>query len=104
MSYDKPFLSIALHLLNMMLNLFILFARPKPDPARKLGSPIHQKTLLPKKKNQEVNRSKLVNRKTSILKQLLMIRPLTANILTNPQMLSLPPLMLNRQNQTGLIQ
>ena len=81
-----------------------MFAGPKPDPARKLRSPIRQKTLLPKKKNQELNRSKQVNWKASILKQLLTIRPLTASILTNPQMLSLSPLMLNRQNQTGLIQ
>ena len=30
--------------------------------------------------------------------------PLTDNILTNQQMLSLLPMILNRQNQTGLIQ
>ena len=88
-----------------MLTLFlILSAEPKPDPARKLGSPIRQKTLLLKKNYQEVNRSKQVNRKASILKQLFMICPLTANILTNQQMPSLPPLILNRQNQTGLSQ
>ena len=30
--------------------------------------------------------------------------PLDGNILTNQQMLNPPPLILNRQNQTGLIQ
>ena len=86
------------------VNLFYSVCRAKARPSKKARSPIRRKTLLPMKKNQELSRSKQVNRKASILKQLLMIRPLTANILTNPQMLSLPPLMLNRQNQTGLIQ
>ena len=80
-----------------------MFAGPKPDPARKLGSPIRPKTRSLKKKNQEVNRNRLVNRKALILKLLLMIHPLKDNIPMNQQMLSLPHPILNRQNPTGLV-
>ena len=80
-----------------------MFAGPKPDPARKLGSPICPKTRPLFKKNPEVNPNKPVDRKVLILKLLLMTRPLKGRILTSPQTLSLPRPMLNRQRQTGLV-
>ena len=87
-----------------MLNLLlILFAEPKLDPARKLGSTIRLKTQPLKKKNQEVNRNKLVNRRALILKPPLMTHHFNAKTLMNQQTLSLPRLTLNRQSQTGLV-
>ena len=80
-----------------------MFAEPKPDPARKLGSTIRQKTRQFLKKSREVNRTKLVNRRVLILKPPLMNRPFKIGILMNHQKLTLPCLTLNRQLQTGLV-
>ena len=74
-----------------------LFAGPKPDPARKLGSPIRPKTRPLLKKNLEVTRKAL------LLKPPLMNRPFQTEILMNQQKLILPFLILNRQSQTGLV-
>ena len=78
-----------------------MFAGPKPDPARKLGSPIRPKTRPLLKKNPEVNRNKLVNRRAFILKPPLMNRPFKAKTPMNQQTLNLLCLILNRQSQTG---
>ena len=80
-----------------------MFVGPKPDPARKLGSPIRPKTRSLKKKNQEVNRNKLVNWKVLILKPPLMNRLFKIGILMNHQKPILPCLTLNQQLQTGLV-
>ena len=87
-----------------MLTLFlILSAEPKPDPTRKLGSTIRPKTQTLLKKNQEVTRIRLVNRRALILKPPLTTCPFKAKTLMNQQTLSLPRLTLNRQSQTGLV-
>ena len=87
-----------------MLTLsLILFAEPNPNLARKLGSIIRPKTQTLLKKNQEVNRTKLVNRRALILKPPLTTRPFKAKTLMNQQTLNLPRLTLNRQSQTGLV-
>ena len=87
-----------------MPNLFlILFVEPKPDPARKLGSPIRPKTQPLLKKNPEVNQNKLVNQRALILKPPLLNHPFKAKTLMNQQTLCLPHLTLNWPSQTGLV-
>ena len=78
-------------------------AEPKPDPARKLGSTIRPKTQPVLKRNQEVTRTRLVDRRAFILKLPLTTHPFKAKTRINQQTLSLPHLMLNWPNQTGLV-
>ena len=87
----------------MLTLLLILSAEPKPDPTKKLGSTIRPKTPTLLKKNQEVIRTRLVNRRDLILKPPLTTRPFKAKTLMNQQTLSLPHLTLNRQSKTGLV-
>ena len=87
-----------------MLILFYSVCRDKARPSKKARTTNSLEDPVAKEEEPKGEPEQTGEPKTSILKQLLIIRPLTANILTNQQMLSLPPLILNRQNQTGLIQ
>ena len=86
------------------VNPFYSVCRAKARPNKKARTTNPLEGPVAEEEEPRGEPEQLVDRKALILKLLLITRPLKAKILMSQQTLILPHLMLNRQNQTGLVQ